>query len=91
MSFIAQEYLIDIMFILGEHYRNPLLVTRINAERLPNRRHLQVFPFMKLGSFSNTSQIQYPKKLTSNRIVNDENEYLVLAGLQEYPINTKRQ
>lgn len=77
MLFITQEELVEMMFVLGECYRNPILATQIYADCYSKRWDRKVSSFRKsLEMLLYTGQIQYPTQAINNPF---ENEFIGLA------------
>lgn len=89
----SKEELVDMVYCLGECERNCLLASRVYRQRYPERRKIQVYSFEKLKErFENSGNVAYPLKKMFNRpVMNEENEFLVLASIQENPHLSTRQ
>lgn len=89
---LTQEERIDMVFILGECGRNPLLASRVYAERYPDRTHPRRESFqLVLDRFSNSGNIHNPKRIRRNVVATEENEFLVLGCIQENPKTSVRK
>lgn len=89
---LSREELIDMVFILGECQRNPLLSSRVYAERYPDRNHPQAASFARvLERFITTGKVDYNLKSYVKPVINEENEFLVLASVQENPLTSTRE
>ncbi|KAJ8950566.1 hypothetical protein NQ318_015699 [Aromia moschata] len=89
---LTQEEMVDMVFVLGACHRNPLLASRVYAQRYPDRRHPRKYSFqLVLDRFVNTGSIQHIKRNRSNNVVTEENEFLVLGCIQENPETSVRQ
>lgn len=90
---LSGEEMVDMIFVLGECQRNPLLASRVYAQRYPERRHPQTVSFQKLlERFVNSAgSVAYSTKNYNGRVVNEENEFVVLGSVQENPRVSTRE
>lgn len=88
----TQEELIDMVYALGEGERNPLLASRIYAQRFPLCRHPTQKSFNKLKQrFERTGGVRYEKSEREKPSTNEENEFLVLTSVVENPHASTRE
>lgn len=89
---LTQEELVDMIFVLGECERNPLLASRIYAQRYPERRHPQNASFRTvLERFVTTGSVQKKKRNRNSIVATEEREFHVVALLQENPHRSIRE
>lgn len=94
MANFSQNELVDMIFILGECSRNPLLASRIYKARYPERERFPKEESFKnlLERFIETGSVSYPQKQKRVKsIVNEENEFVILTALIENPHVSTRQ
>lgn len=85
-----QDSLVDMIFVLGESERNPLLAERLYRQKYPERRHPHVKVFEKLlNRFLETGSVAYKKKVRVNN--NNENNINVLLSAVENPHISQRE
>lgn len=89
---LTREEMIDMVFVLGECDRNPLLSSRVYAQRYPGRIHPRRKAFQQvLDRFLNTGSIVHSKRNRQKTIATEENEFLVLLSILENPQTSVRQ
>lgn len=89
---LRQEEMADMIFILGECQKNPLLASGTYAQSFPQRRHPQEVSFeILLHRFVHNGQTKYEQRGGPKTIFTEENEFLVLASVQENPYVSSRQ
>lgn len=82
---LTREELVDMVFVLGECNRNPLLASRVYAQRYPARRHPRRERFQDLlQRFVNTGNVQFNKRNRTKPTTTEENEFLVLGNMHPY-------
>lgn len=90
MNFSLNE-MVDMVYVLGESERNPLLATRIYAQKYPVRRHPRPRDFEKVQErFERTGSVQYEKRIRGRPATEGENEHLVLQSVVENPHTSSR-
>jgi Transposase. len=90
MNFSTEE-MVDMIFIIGESYRNCLLASRIYKERYPDRRQPQVSSFEHLlERFTTTGNVKYAAAKQEKTVVNEDNETMVLAAVADNPHVSQR-
>uniref|UniRef100_A0A6P7G029 Uncharacterized protein LOC114334544 n=1 Tax=Diabrotica virgifera virgifera TaxID=50390 RepID=A0A6P7G029_DIAVI len=85
MNFRREE-MTDMIWILGECFKNSLLATRIYKERYPQRRQPNKRAFDNLLDRSHrTGSVLYEAKGKTKTIITDENALNVLLAVTENP------
>lgn len=85
MKYTIQES-IDMIYILGECLKNCLLASRVYKERFPDRRHPDARSFQKLmDRFDRTGTVKYEKHDRVKPVLNEENEFNIIASVVEDP------
>ncbi|KAI4470929.1 tubulin-specific chaperone e [Holotrichia oblita] len=85
MEFTKDE-LVQMIYILGECERNPLLVSRIYQIRYPNRRHPEPLDLERLRDrFETTGHVEYKKEERAKPVGNENSQFAVLAMAVEDP------
>src|SRR3978361_769173 len=83
MNFTKDE-LVDMVFILGECYKNAVLAARVYGERYPDRRLPKAKAFEKLKQrFIATGYVRYGKRYRIKRLLTEENELAVLNHITD--------
>lgn len=89
---LTQQEMTDMVFVLGECQKNPLLASRVYAQRFPDRRHPQEISFRRLlQRFIESGQIKYARRGGPSTVITEENEFLVLGSVQENPYVSSRE
>nr|CAH7719231.1 unnamed protein product [Callosobruchus chinensis] len=85
MQLNTQE-MVDMIYILEEYLKNSLLASRVYKERFPDRRHPDPRSFERvMDRFDRTGTVKYEKQERRKRVVNEDNEFDVLATVVEDP------
>lgn len=81
----SQQERIDMVFVLGECYRNCLLASRIYKQKYPDRSHPDRRAFEELlQTFCETGSVSYRKQIKEKPVVNNiDNEFFVLESVVE--------
>lgn len=88
----TQEEMVDMVFILGECYKNCLLASRVYADRYPGRAHPNPRAFQKvLKRFTDTGTVQRAKRVRTKPVLTAGNELQVLEAAVENPVNSVRE
>lgn len=92
MNFSIEE-MRNMIYILGECNKNPLLASRVYAERYPDNRKPRSEAFEKLmHRFNETGNVAYSKKIVQNSITTSEENVLnVLLAVEENPQSSIKQ
>lgn len=94
MANYSQNEMIDMVFILGECFKNPLLASREYKARYPDReRHPREETFKKLlERFNATGSVCYTQNQNRRKsVITPDNEFNILAALVENPHVSTRQ
>lgn len=94
MSNFSQNELVDMVFILGECSRNPLLASRLYKARYPDReRHPREESFNNLlDRFTETGSVGYSQKQERLKsVLNEDTEFNILTAIIENPHVSTRQ
>lgn len=87
-----KDELVDMIFVLGECDRNPLLASRIYRQKYPLRRHPCSRAFENLKSrFIATGSVNYSGPTRIPRVLTEENENNILTAIVEDPHISSRQ
>lgn len=87
----SKEEMVDMVFLLGECFKNCFLASRMYAERYPHRRHPNVHVFERVRErFERTGSINHERKERAKRTLIEENEFQVLASVVEDPHTSTR-
>lgn len=83
---LSKEEMIDMVLVLGECERNSLLAARVYGQRYPNRRHPRVESFSRvLQRFLTRGSVESGTRNYAQTVRTDENEFRVLASVEENP------
>lgn len=85
MSRFPNNELVDMVFILGECLRNPLLATRVYKEKYPDRRHSDVSAFENLFErfVSSSGNVACSKPRRDKLVLSENNKAIIMAALVE--------
>lgn len=85
MKLSANE-MVDMIYVLGESERNPLLASRIYEAKYPNRRHPKAKDFQKVKiRFETTYSVKYENHTRRKRATEGEIENMVMQAVVENP------
>lgn len=87
MKTYPKEERIDMIFILGECYKNCLLASRVYAQRFPERNHPKKDVFQRLlNQFQESGSVCYKKPIIRKPVTeDDENVFRVIGSVIENP------
>lgn len=93
MSRFPNNELVDMVFILGECLRNPLLASRVYRERYPDRRHPDVTAFENLLArfVSSGGSVAYSKPSRDRSVLSEHNKEIIMTALVENPRRSAKQ
>nr|CAH7748023.1 unnamed protein product [Callosobruchus chinensis] len=81
--------MVDMIYILGECLKNSLLAARVYKERFPDRRHPDPRSFKRvMDRFDRTGTVKYEKHERRKHVLNEDNDFDVLATVVEDPHNS---
>lgn len=88
----SREELVDMVFILGESQRNPLLASRIYSARYRNRRCPEPVSFRKLlERFCTTGSVMYKPPRMPRTVCTPENALSVSIAVVEDPHRSSKE
>jgi len=83
---LTKEESTNMIYILGECFKNCLLASRVYRERFPGRRHPNARSFQRLmDRFDRNGTVRYEKHERIKPVINEQNEFNVLASVVEDP------
>ncbi|ERL95969.1 hypothetical protein D910_00710, partial [Dendroctonus ponderosae] len=92
MKNYPREERIDMIFTLGECYKNCLLASRVYTQKLPERNHPKPTVFKRLlHQFEESGSVNYKKPITGKSVTEDEeNVFTVIASVIGNPNNYQK-